>query len=53
MFPQMRQIQRFVVEAQSAQCERSFGDAEGANGTARGVREVLGEDGCEERSVWE
>lgn len=39
---------------QSAQCERSPVEAgEEENGIGRVVREVLGEEGWEERSVWE
>ena len=52
----MRQIQRFVVEPQSAQCVRGPDEGvegEGEKGSARVGREVLGEVGCEERRVWE
>jgi hypothetical protein len=52
MLPQMRQIQRLVVEAQSAQEDRV-----GVDGLAKGIgreeRDVLEDVGCEERSVWE
>ncbi len=51
MFPQMRHIQRLVVELQSAQDERA-----GADGSAKGiraVREVLADDGCDVRRFCE
>jgi len=50
MFPQMRQIQRLVVEGQSAQDERV-----GVDGFAKGIGRVVSDDdlGCEESRVWE
>ena len=54
MLPQMRQIQRFVLEGesggQSAHCEEVGVEVKGM-GTVE--REVLGEMGCEESRVWE
>ena len=51
MFPQMRHIQRLVVELQSTQDERA-----GADGLAKGIgaeRAVLAEDGCDVRKFCE
>ena len=50
MLPQIRQIQRFVVLSQSAQCARSLGAIDEEKGIGRVVLEDVG---CEERRVWE
>jgi hypothetical protein len=51
MLPQIRQIQRFVVDEQEAQTERV-----GVEGLAKGIGTVDRVDeevGCDERRVWE
>jgi hypothetical protein len=52
MLPQMRQIQRFVVDEQSTQEERVGVDGL-AKGIGRAERVVLDDVGCDERRVWE